>query len=218
MSASHHPGEDVLLAHAAGGLDAGLALVVASHLYNCAGCSDTVAALEAVGGALLAELSPAPMSPEATARAMAAIDVPLPSHGNRNPSRLSPRLPSDLTLPAPLTGHAIGRWRWLAPGIRWSRVHLPDDATANVVLIRGRPGSLIPAHGHRGTEFTQVLTGAIAGPEGRYAAGDLFTADETTSHHLQVCDGEECICLSALTGKLAMHGILARVLMPIVGP
>jgi len=54
MSPSHHPGDDVLLAYAAGTCEEPVSLLVATHLALCPRCRAEVARLEAVGGALLA--------------------------------------------------------------------------------------------------------------------------------------------------------------------
>ena len=133
MTARHHPAEDVLLAHAAGKLGAGAALVVAIHLEGCAACRALVGALEVAGGAMLADLPAAAMSSLALQRALAAIERPAPAP---RPAPARPLgWPDELPLPAALRGHSMGRWRWLAPGMRWSRIAM-DDAT--VVLMRPR--------------------------------------------------------------------------------
>ncbi len=48
MSVRHHPEEALLLAHAAGGVDPAMALIVATHLHFCAACR-AQAALGACG-------------------------------------------------------------------------------------------------------------------------------------------------------------------------
>ena len=62
MPPRHHPGEELLLAHAAGTLGAGPGLIVAVHLEACGACRALVAALEVAGGVMMAELPPVPMS------------------------------------------------------------------------------------------------------------------------------------------------------------
>ena len=215
--AAHHPGDDTLIAYAAGTLGAGPSLVVTVHLETCAACCGMVATLEAVGGALMDELAPAGLSSLALARAMAAIErpIPMPEPATRP---VPPGAAHGLKLPAALHGKRIGRWHWLAPGMRWSRVELAGDRQANVLLLRGRAEALLPAHGHIGSEFTQVLSGALLDGATRFATGDMFVADEAVNHHLQVASGAECVCLTAIEGRMRMNGLLGRLVQPLVGP
>ena len=216
MTPRHHPGEDILLAHAAGKLAGGPALVVAVHMEGCAECRALVGALEVAGGVLLAELPAAAMSSLALERALAAIDRPGPAPLHQPVAPL--RMPNDIVLPAALRGSRIGRWRWLAPGMRWSRVEMLEYPGATVVLMRGRADAVLPAHGHRGTEFTQVLSGAILDDGTRYRAGDMFVADDATNHHLRVAPEAECICIAAIEGRMRMNGLIGRIIQPLVGP
>ena len=213
MTARHHPAEDVLLAHAAGKLGAGAALVVAIHLEGCAACRALVGALEVAGGAMLADLPAAAMSSLALQRALAAIERPAPAP---RPAPARPLgWPDELPLPAALRGHSMGRWRWLAPGMRWSRIAM-DDAT--VVLMRGRAGAWLPAHGHSGREFTHVLSGAILDDGQRYYAGDTLVADDSINHHLRIAPEADCICIAAIEGRMRMNGLIGRIIQPLVGP
>ena len=221
MSPRHHPGEDTLIAYAAGTLGAGPSLVVAVHLDGCRQCGVLVASLEAAGGVLMAQLPPADMSPQALARAMAAIERPLPMVDlppNGRTAGRSLAFSEGFALPATLQHRRLGRWRWLAPGMRWSRVDVPGDRHAKVVLLRGRGEALLPAHGHSGGEFTQVLAGAIMDGATRFGSGDMLVADDATNHHLRVAAGAECVCLTAIEGRMRMNGIIGQLLQPLVGP
>ena len=213
MTPHHHPSDDLLLTHAAGKLAAGPALIVAIHIETCTACRGLVHALEVTGGVLLAELPAAAMSSLALQRALAAIERPAPplEHQVAEPSHLT----DGVALPGALRGKSMGRWRWLAPGMRWNRVDLAD---ATVVLMRGRAGALLPAHGHRGNEFTQVLSGAILDGAKVYGAGDMFTADEAVHHHLRIAPDADCICIAAIEGQMRMHSFVGRLIKPLVGP
>ena len=50
----HHPSGDLLASYAAGGLNAGAALVVGSHVEVCADCRTEISLLNGLGGLLLA--------------------------------------------------------------------------------------------------------------------------------------------------------------------
>ena len=66
----HHPSGDVLASYAAGGLHAGAALVVGSHVEVCAECRNEIALLNGLGGLLLAKLEPAALGEGALERAL----------------------------------------------------------------------------------------------------------------------------------------------------
>jgi anti-sigma factor RsiW len=59
----HHPGDELLLACAAGTLAAGEAIVLGAHLEGCAQCRASVRLFEAAGGTMLEAIEPALMLP-----------------------------------------------------------------------------------------------------------------------------------------------------------
>ena len=72
----HHPPPELIVDYARGAIAPGPALVLAAHFGACAECRASLRVAEAVGGALLAELEPAEMAPDALARALASIERP----------------------------------------------------------------------------------------------------------------------------------------------
>ena len=85
------------------------------------------------------------------------------------------------------------------------------------MLLRGRPGLKLPAHGHVGTEFTLVLQGWLHDDRGAFGPGDLDEADDDVDHEPVVGPETECICLAAVEGGMRIHGRLGRWLSPILG-
>ncbi len=71
--AAYHITEETLLSYAAGMLAEAPAVAVAAHLPGCARCRSAVAALEIVGGTLLDEIAPAPMSSNALSLVLARL-------------------------------------------------------------------------------------------------------------------------------------------------
>ena len=59
---SHHPGDTLLIDYAGGALCEGASLAVATHMAFCPACRHAVAEMEAIGGALLDDLEPEPLS------------------------------------------------------------------------------------------------------------------------------------------------------------
>lgn len=212
MTIRHHPSAETLLRYVAGTLPAGPTIVVATHLAACPACRSNVADLEAAGGVLLENLTPAPLAPDALATILARIDQP-PEPIRR--TQAAP-LPGPADLPASLHAFARRPWRWLGPGIRCSRVVVPRDPRANVMLYRIGPNRRLPEHGHTGTEFTQVLSGSFSDARGRYFPGDLVEADGETEHQPVVDADGECLCLAALEGRMVLLGFVGRLLQTFV--
>ena len=71
---AHHPSEELLLGYASGALDEATSLIVAVHLAYCAACRLQSRKLEALGGSLLQELAPVPMSGGALDAALLKLD------------------------------------------------------------------------------------------------------------------------------------------------
>ncbi len=214
-SPAHHPAGDTLLCHAAGRLSAGAALVVATHLAGCAQCRDAIRLGEAIGGVLLADCPPATMAADALDRTLARLGDPASRpRPEADASELSPGVP----MPAPLRDAVRRPWRWVAPGI--SRITLDLNGAApgeRAYLLRVTPGSALPGHGHRGAEITCVLSGHFHDSGWRYGAGDVAEMDAGQDHEPIAEPGEACICLIATQGRLRMHGLMARLLQPLVG-
>lgn len=216
MSIQHHPGDDLLLAHAAGQLPTAPALVLASHLEGCARCQEHVRTLELAGGVLLQDLPPAPLREDALARALQTIAAPRAEPAPVAVQGLPP-LPAGATWPRALTGCQITRWRWMAPGMHYARVRVPRDPQANLFLLRIAAGKYLAQHTHSERELTQVLHGSFHDGRAQFSAGDFDAADTQIHHQPVVQDGGSCICLASVEGRLVFDGVLARTLGVLVG-
>jgi putative transcriptional regulator len=216
MTIQHHPTEETLAAFAADSLDRGRALVVAAHMETCPRCDQWIADLRRIGGTMLEDLAPAPMRPDALARALAAVDT-LSAEPIATPKETSELAPG-IKLPRALSDCRLGDWHWIGPGIHRRVVETDGDlgGSARVFLLRARPRTRMPQHTHTGTELTLVLSGAFTHEGGRFGAGDLEEADAETEHQPVVQPGEVCICLVAMEGDLALSGVLGRLMQPFV--
>jgi putative transcriptional regulator len=218
MSPRHHPSDETLMAHAAGTLAAGPRLVVDIHLDGCPRCREAVRGFEALGGALLEEIAPAPMADGALDALFARIDAEDAASAEKPvvAAVAPPMTPDGIPLPARLAAHTVGRWRRIGTMLRWARVAVDGDPDANVILLRIPANGSAPRHGHTGREFTQVLTGGFTDGRDAYEAGDLVEADDHVDHR-PVVDGDgECICIAAVEVRLRIHGI-GRLLQPFIG-
>lgn len=212
----HHPGDDLLVALAAGQLPAAPALVLSSHVEGCPQCQAQLRVLEAVGGAWLDDAAPAPLHGDALARTLQAIDAPRAAPA-AVPVRGLPPLPAGAHWPRALAGCRITRWRWMAPGMRYARVRLPRDPDANVVLLRIAAGMYLAQHTHSDREFTQVLHGSFHDGRAQFGPGDFDATDGQVHHQPVVQAGSECICLASIEGRLEFDGWFARTLGAVVG-
>jgi putative transcriptional regulator len=211
----HHPKDSTLADFAAGTLDEGRSLVVASHLAMCGACRGFVSALEEAGGQMLECVEPVAMAEGAAARALQAVSERATAVAYASQDR-APRV-SPVWQPEQKTllGYELGPWRWVSPGLHYRSVHVPRGET-RVFMLKAVPGLKIPAHKHTGTELTCVLAGAFIHEAGRYAAGDCDDADQEDGHSPVIDEGEECICLVAMQGHIQMTGMLGRLIQPFI--
>jgi putative transcriptional regulator len=196
------PDDETLLRHAAGRLDAGLSLVVETHLALSPDTRRIFAQFEAIGGLLLEECASAPVEPSALNAALTALDSAAKSPRQVSQETLRPPdLPADLTLPRPLLGRKMGAWRWIAPGVRSRRVEIVPSSVSRAFLLELAPGALVPRHGHEGREMTCVLRGSFIDRNQRYSESSFCQADEDEEHDIFVDSETPCISLVALEGR-----------------
>ena len=203
------------MSYAAATLGEVAALVIGTHVSLCETCHAYVETCEALGGALLDDLEPANMAPDAFAKVLQEID----SESRKAIMRRSPRteIVPDLPLPEMLDGYAPEKWRFLAPGLRYARIATKTSDNNTLFLLRATPGAFLPEHGHNGDEFICVLKGSFSDNGGRYVPGDLAVADASIQHKPRVELDGECICLVALEGGLRLRSVVGRMLQPVLG-
>ena len=216
MTTTHHPTDETLMRYAAGTLAPAPAIVVRAHLASCPACRGRVGEYEALGGALLEETEATQMSATALSDVLALLD----DEDATAPFTPPPRAPVEIEgirLPDALRGCDIGRWRWIGPGMKMSRVGVPQDPDANLILLKVGPGRALPDHGHVGTEFTYIVSGSYSDRFGTFGPGDLAEMDEDVDHQPVVDNGDDCICLAAMEGKMRFNNLIGRMLQPIFG-
>ncbi len=217
----HHPDEDFLLAMAAGHLPAGQAVVVRAHVESCPDCRARVRALQAIGGAMLERAEPHALAPDALASTLRRIAATPQEPGRAAAIPVhapSPAwLPADVGWPATLRGCKVTPWRWLGPGRRFARVHVPQDPEGSLLLLGIAPGRSLPPHRHRLLELTHVLCGSFADGRAVFGPGDFDAADCDVHHQPVVQPGGECVCLTWVEGRLRFDGRVAAAVARWVG-
>ena len=214
MRIEHHPTDEMLGAFAAGTLDHGQHVAIATHLVSCAHCRAFMRAVEHAGGAVLASLPPTPMSSSALEQIEARLGEPAPVAARASLRALAAtEVPG---LPQFVRGYRFGDWKWVAPSLHLRPIVLPQASDTRVFLLKAGPGTKLLQHTHTGVEMTCILTGAFSHDGGHYGPGDFDLGDETVDHQPVVEAGRECICLVAMQGELRLNGLLGRVMQPFV--
>lgn len=215
MSIEHHPPEPVLAGFAAGTLDHGQHVAIATHLVSCPQCRSFMRSMEHVGGDVLTKLPPAAMSSRALANLEARLDQPAPPAvaAETPPLVAESEIPG---LPTFVRRYRFGNWQWIAPSVRLRPILLPYASDTRVFLLKSGPGTKMLQHSHTGLEMTCVLSGAFNQDGGRFGPGDFDLGDETVDHQPTVQAGEDCICLVAMQGGLRLNGLIGRILQPFI--
>lgn len=216
MTITHHAKDKTLMRFAAGTLAAGPAIVVEAHLASCLVCRTRVGEYEALGGALLETAESTPLSATALNDVLAMLD----EEEGVSPVAIAPLVPVEIEgvpLPEALRGCDIGHWRWIGPGMKMSRVGVPQDPDANLILLKVAPGRALPDHGHVGTELTYIVSGSFSDRFGTFRPGDLAEMDEDAEHQPVVDKDGYCICLAAMEGKMRFKNVIGRMLQPLFG-
>lgn len=217
MTIQHHPDDATLMSYAAGTLPEALGAVVATHLTMCDESRKKVAAMEEIGSALLANLSPAALTKSAPIMGK-TINGPTPDEGDH----VLDAIERSGDVPQPLSriiGSDLGSVKWKRLGLgAW---HLPltisPQANGDLRLIKIGPGQAMPEHGHGGSELTLVLAGSYSDVTGRYGVGDVADHDDKVVHRPMADIKTGCICLIASEQKAKFKGLFARLVQPFVG-
>lgn len=216
MMPTHHPGDDLLIAYAAGSQEEPVALVVATHLALCPRCRTEVARLEELGGVLMAEQSAEALGEESLDRILARLEEAPPEE----PAKSSrPAVRVDPALPRPLrdyVGAELEALDWTTfRGLQKVEL-LTDVPDFRTRLMRIKSGTAMPLHTHEGTELTLVLAGGFSDAHGHFVRGDLAEADSSVDHQPVADEGEDCLCLAVTDAPLRLTGPLGRWLNPFV--
>ena len=201
----------MLLAYAAGSLDQGQHIAVATHLLPCAACRNWVQSLEGFGGSVLSALPASAMASDALSRIEALLDEPAPSVPSQRRADMHAHVPG---LPAFVHGLPAGKWTLVAPHLHLKRLALTDPGDTRVFLLRSSPGSRFLPHRHTGFEMTSVLTGSFSHDGGHYGPGDFDLGGPESDHEIVIGHEGDCISLVAMQGELRLQGLLGRLVQP----
>jgi putative transcriptional regulator len=209
MKISHHLDDSTLMSCAAGSQPEAFAAVVSSHLAVCPRCRAELRRHSLIGEALFEVLKPEPVTREAPVVAMRS--------GEATVAELEcPEMPAALR--AALAGKFDDvPWRRAAPGVWHYPLPLSADAKGDLRLLKVAPGTVLPEHGHGGTELTLVLYGSYTDELGTFRRGDVADLGDDVEHR-PVADAElGCVCLVASDQRARFKGMFARMMQPLTG-
>lgn len=206
MNTNYHPTNQLLTQYANGDLPEAYELLIATHISMCDECRTEIAALDALGGAVLQEFEP--LETVSFAQTLEKI---------KQVGRDVPKVRVPTEVPAPLVDYIGSRFedvRWKPIGIGARQAILNTDGGATARLLHIPAGSAMPNHTHQGLELTLVLRGAFYDGETRYGQGDIEVADEDDLHTPIADRAGPCICLAATDAPLKFTSLLPRLAQP----
>jgi putative transcriptional regulator len=212
--------DELLAAHAAGHLPAPVSLIVATHLALSPLSRRRYRQLEAVGGALLETLEPAPLAEDAWSRLCTRLDV-LPQEEMPAPPKLPMMSPPASRIPRPLRDllpAPLDKLHWHHEGPAAAVELDGGDPGYRTSLIRVCAGQPFPQHSHSGLELILVLEGGFRDGSNRYVRGDLQIAGPDVEHRPVAEKGEDWLWLRVLDAPLRGGQGHSRLLDPFHHP
>ena len=215
--AHYHPSDSCLVEFAAGTLDRATAIAVSAHLHYCKACRARVNNLEQIGGALMYNVEPVPVTTSFDSL-MNAIDEldqePKAAMACSEPQNTN-ALPHD-SLP-PVISHLMSQqtlsWRKVTRHLQTACL-VTGQKEAEVSLQKICAGAKVPAHDHRGIELTLVLQGSFSDDQGLYQPGDFLLKNPGEVHQPHACSNEDCLCLTVQNAPIRMTGAFHRLFNP----
>lgn len=207
---SHHPSEHLLTEFSSGSLETGAALCVRTHLEQCHECKRITEDLNVLGAVMMRGSDEASCSDDLFDRVMVQLN------SSSAPEKATKHTEDKRALSALIPGGIKSvPWKKIASGV--SSYELPvNDGEYSVKLLRVEKGRSVFQHTHSDTELTVLLQGGYSDELGSYTAGDFIECDSSHVHKPVAHRDQDCILLTAVSGKLRFTGALTRLLNPIV--
>jgi putative transcriptional regulator len=206
--------DEWLLSYAAGALNPGRSLMVASHLAYHDDLQEAVADAEAIGGSIFENQRGSDVPDVVLEQLMARLD-------DESVPEIKPVTSAGQQIPQPLVdfiGHDLDtvKWRFMGPGMQNARLwNGPNDE--RLWLLKARGGIVVPEHGHNGEEWTLVLKGSYQTELGQFGVGEIDVANDDIIHQPLIGQDEECICLVMTDGPIRLQSLAGRLVQPFVG-
>lgn len=209
----HENYEMLLLAYAAGALDAAQNFAVSVHMALSPPARTFVKKCEAIGGALMeTECKPVAMRGDALQCVLDKLDSPQRKPEDVRYRRVRVELPPEIRIPVSLLETVSCRpcrpkWkRALIPGL--NIFDLPIECQRSTVrFMKANPAAKMPQHRHEGIEIFLVLDGTYYDDTGKYQRGDMLVADEEQIHEGRVCRDNGAVTMVVTSGGVRFSGL-----------
>jgi len=207
--ANYHPTDELLMEFTAGQKHDPLGILVACHLETCRECQNRARVFEQLGGEILEESSPTPVSDRLLKSILNHLD---------DAPKATPEVQGDSRIPRPLRRFVPSfydrlPWKGMSKNIKEFTLPFSNkEYTAKFYKIAA--GKELPVHTHKGNEFTLVLSGNFSDDAGKYNEGDFILADTSTHHQPRAGMEEDCICFAVMDAPLKFTGFFGRMLNP----
>jgi putative transcriptional regulator len=209
----HHLDDDILVRYAAGSLEEGWSIGVATHLALCPECRGRLQMFEALGGHFLESEIVEDVSDDEWQKMRRLISA----DETGTVVQLKPKRHGDGLIPEPLQAYVdrAGGLKWRRLGGGAAQMIVPtDDSTTTVRLLKIPAGKPVPEHSHGGTELTLVLDGSFSDELSSFKRGDVEMADAEILHTPRADPGKDCICLAITDAPLKFTSRFVRWLQP----
>ncbi|MGM0559616.1 MAG: ChrR family anti-sigma-E factor [Pseudomonadota bacterium] len=223
----HHAPEELLFDYARGALNAPASLMIETHLALDPESRSHVEDYDCIGGLLLEDLEPEPVSSDCFQHLLARLERESEeSHREQSSDTQADSTvdrEADSPLPRPLRRYIRSdldslSWRRVINGLEEADLDAGEDDGKQwrLRLMWIAPDTKMPRHTHKGTEYTLVLQGAYRDENGRYGRGDMQVADAEVDHRPVSEPGDPCLCLVLTDAPLQLTGALGRFLNPFI--
>jgi putative transcriptional regulator len=212
---TRHPDSELLAEYTSGALSLAPSVSITAHLEFCESCRRAVESLKFVGGSLLEDSGPVPVSDDLLERVFIGIDKASAETETDVSGKVAAVDDVAHALPRyvrKLLPEGNLRWRFLSPSLKHAIVKVGEDKH-ELALHRIEAGGKAPRHDHKGEEITVVLTGCFSDEDGVYGPGDFVVRRPGDVHRPSAAQNEECICLSVLSAPIELTGV-KRLLNP----
>ncbi len=206
MNVSHHVNDDLLYMYAAGELDFGWNLAIATHLAMCSECRRR--------NALFEDVLAASLEKEDEVKVSVSVDDIIQQATNSPVSKEPKQIVFDArpVFPKPLRDVAGDfkdiEWSTMGGGIRQKIIHEENGVIARLLYIPENTAA--SSHGHSGMELTQVVMGGYYDGDKAFNCGDMQIVGHDGPHQpLAMADGP-CVCLAVTDAPLKFENVLPR--------
>ncbi|WP_412470191.1 MULTISPECIES: cupin domain-containing protein [unclassified Halobacteriovorax] len=216
MRKLYHPGIDLIKKYESGELDAGLGLLVKTHLNGCEACRMQAASeLEKQADEFFHSSSHVKLTQEDSDdifnnlfNSIEASEPKLkkPAPG---PSKISFHN-KVFTLPDTLSFISDKEIHWKEFGQNSAVAQVTSGKAGGLFFIYLGPGETIPKHGHHGREYSYVLDGYYSSDGHKLETGDFSTFEESDTHEPSTTSEDGCLVISWVENRLNfLHGVFA---------